>query len=161
VSEVDEFQAKAKVLKELLIKRISEEGPQNISKHHNEIFRQCLGLAEVSLKALREHIKRMRTMAEEIEAKAKEWKDNVLRALALSLEALYQELEFLIEEIKFERALTLALLIETYIPLQYEVLGLKRDLEQLLEFPREVLKEFEKWLKEQEELRKRVEKYVI
>jgi hypothetical protein len=40
-------------------------------------------------------------------------------------------------------------------------LGLKRDLEQLLEFPREVLKEFEKWLKEQEELRKRVEKYVI
>lgn len=80
---------------------------------------------------------------------------------SLSLEALYQELEFLIEEIKFERALTLALLIETYIPLQYEVLGLKRDLEQLLEFPREVLKEFEKWLKEQEELRKRVEKYVI
>jgi hypothetical protein len=60
VSGVDEFQAEAKVLKELLIKWVSEEGPQNISKHHDEISRQCLEFAETSLKALREHIKSLK-----------------------------------------------------------------------------------------------------
>jgi hypothetical protein len=160
----EELRIKMKGLHALLEKWIAEEGPQGLVKHYDEIFRYCLNIAEITLKHRIEYFKSMQRFAERWEARADALKNEVIEALALSLKTLFQELEGVIEEIKFERATALAVFITTYIPLLLRVYGLEQGLEQLksmkLEIPEEIVRALVEWRREREEAKKKIEKYI-
>jgi hypothetical protein len=147
-----------KGLHALLEKWIAEEGPQGLEKHYDEIFRYCLNIAEITLKHRIEYFKLMQRFAERWEARADALKDEATKALAFSLKTLFQELEGVIEEIKFERATALTVFITTYIPLLLRVYGLEQGLEQLksmkLEIPEEIVRALVEWHREREEATK-------
>jgi hypothetical protein len=163
-----ELESRRKILSDLMEKAIAEK---NVDKYYDEIVQCCIDLAKASIKPLSEALNEKFLIIEKTKTEAVIKQNVDLLTYICGVETALSWLKGILNEIMVNRALILATLsilpIKWGVPvsdslaqLWQKVLTLEEQKTIELKIPENIEKELKEWMREREEMKRRMERYI-